>query len=56
MNACEVRGGYEKQGGGGGGGGGVLSVLGPIRKVGSDPPPPPPQAYAGSGAGECISL
>ena len=29
MNACEARGGYEKQGGGGG-----LSVLGPIRKVG----------------------
>ena len=34
---------YEWGGGGGGGGGG-------------QPPPPPPQAYAGSGAGECISL
>ena len=33
MNACEARGGYEKQGVRGGGGG-VLSVLGPIRKVG----------------------
>ena len=33
---------YEWGGGGGGGGG--------------QPPPPPSQAYAGSGAGECISL
>ena len=106
MNACEARGGYEKQGVRGGRGGGVLSVLGPIQKVGRGgraacrtmiyilvckhvrgewsggeeggisyewgggggggeggsrpppppPPPPPPQAYAGSGAGECISL
>ena len=34
MNACEARGGYEKQGVRGRRGGGVLSVLGPIRKVG----------------------